>query len=72
MAPSEWQSAMRKDTIKADKSGTIDEVSQRLLLWAKRDGGGLARVEYASEFSREQLLQRLSGEGVELIEIDLP
>ncbi|MGC1528260.1 MAG: tetratricopeptide repeat protein [Phormidesmis sp.] len=72
MAPSEWQSAMRKDTIEADKSGTIDEVSQRLLLWAKRDGGGLARVEYASEFSREQLLQRLSGEGVELIEIDLP
>ncbi len=67
MAPSNSQGAI--DTSSAN---TIDGVSQRLLLWARRDGGGLARVEYASEFSRERLLQQLRGEGVAIIEIDLP
>ncbi|MEM8502300.1 MAG: tetratricopeptide repeat protein [Cyanobacteria bacterium P01_D01_bin.1] len=55
-----------------DQAGTIDQVSQRLLLWARRDDKGLARVEYASEFSRRELLQRLKSEGVLPIEINLP
>ncbi|MEO1387358.1 MAG: tetratricopeptide repeat protein [Cyanobacteria bacterium J06634_6] len=47
-------------------------VGRRLLLWARRDGGRLARVEYASEFDRERLLQWLKGEGIEIVDIDLP
>jgi tetratricopeptide (TPR) repeat protein len=35
------------------------EVLQRLLLWARREGRGLARVEYSSEFARLRLEQRL-------------
>ncbi|MGB3765063.1 MAG: hypothetical protein WA947_00765, partial [Phormidesmis sp.] len=57
-------------------AGSIVEVSGRLLLWANRDGRGLARVEYSSEFSRQQVLQRLQSElakrGVELTNIELP
>jgi tetratricopeptide (TPR) repeat protein len=42
-----------------DLPGSIAEVSQRLLLWAVRQGGGLARVEYSSEFARQQVEQQL-------------
>ncbi len=57
-------------------SGSIAEVSKRLLLWANREGSGLARVEYGSEFSRQQVLQALQSSlaeaGTELTIIDLP
>ncbi|MEL6160253.1 MAG: tetratricopeptide repeat protein [Cyanobacteria bacterium J06623_5] len=52
--------------------GTVEAVCQRLSLWAGREEGGLARVEYASEFSRQTVLQQLASEGVEFTEIDLP
>jgi hypothetical protein len=39
--------------------GSIHEVNQRLLLWARREGGGLARVEYSSEFARQRVEQQL-------------
>ncbi|MGB3292273.1 MAG: tetratricopeptide repeat protein [Phormidesmis sp.] len=56
--------------------GSIAEVSQRLLLWANRQGSGLARVEYSSEFSRQRVLEALKSSlaetGVELTSIELP
>ena len=39
--------------------GSITEVSQRLALWARRAPQGFARVEYSSEFSRQQVLTAL-------------
>jgi tetratricopeptide (TPR) repeat protein len=41
---------------------SVDDVCQRLLLWGNREGGGLARVEYSSEFDRQRVVQRLRGE----------
>ncbi|PZO48551.1 MAG: tetratricopeptide repeat-containing protein [Phormidesmis priestleyi] len=56
--------------------GSIDEVCQRVLLWGQREGGGLARVEYSSEFDRQRVVQRLQRElaqaGVAWTEIVLP
>ncbi len=56
--------------------GSIDDVCQRLLLWGRREGGGLARVEYSSEFDRQRVVQRLQGElaqaGIAWTEIKLP
>ncbi|MGB3299597.1 MAG: tetratricopeptide repeat protein, partial [Phormidesmis sp.] len=56
--------------------GSAAEVSQRLLLWAKRDGSGLARVEYSSEFSRQQVVQALqtalAEAGIGFTVIELP
>ena len=72
MAPSNSQNAIDIYKKGADKEGSIEIVSRRLLLWARREGGGLARVEYASEFSRRELLQRMQGAGIKLTEIDLP
>ena len=40
-------------------TGSIREVSRRLLLWAKREGGSLAQVEYVSEFARQKVEQQL-------------
>jgi tetratricopeptide (TPR) repeat protein len=40
-------------------AGSVAEVRQRLLLWARRPGGGLARVEYSSEFARQQVVQQM-------------
>ena len=57
-------------------AGSIREVSGRLLLWAKREGGSLAQVEYVSEFARRKVEQRLRDEliaaGVLISTIDLP
>ena len=39
--------------------GSIIDTTQRLRLWAGRSGGGLARVEYSSEFSRQRVMQAL-------------
>jgi len=54
------------------EDGSISQVSARLLLWAKRDLGGVARVEYASEFSRQDVLRRLAAGDVEVKTIELP
>ena len=58
------------------QAGSVAEVSQRLLLWARRDGGGLARVEYSSEFARQQVMQRLQAslaqDGIALTVVALP
>ncbi|PZO10268.1 MAG: tetratricopeptide repeat-containing protein [Leptolyngbya foveolarum] len=52
------------------------DVQRRLLLWADRTGRGLARVEYSSEFSRQQILQSLKSDLAErditLTVIELP
>ncbi len=57
-------------------AGSIEDVCQRLLLWGKQEGGGLARVEYSSEFDRQRVVQRLRGElaqaGVAWTDVDLP
>lgn len=55
-----------------DNQGSVEAVCQRLALWAKREGSGLARVEYASEFSRQTVLQQLAAEGIDCAEIELP
>jgi tetratricopeptide (TPR) repeat protein len=39
--------------------GSINDITQRLLLWGKRTGMGLLRVEFSSEFARQEVLQRL-------------
>jgi tetratricopeptide (TPR) repeat protein len=43
-------------------SGSIADVAARLLLWAGRSGKGLAQVEYSSEFSRQQVVERVEAE----------
>ncbi len=57
-------------------AGSIRDVSGRLLLWAKREGGSLAQVEYVSEFARQQVEQQLrdgmATAGVAVDEILLP
>ncbi|WP_051463646.1 tetratricopeptide repeat protein [Leptolyngbya sp. PCC 6406] len=56
--------------------GTIADISRRLALWAQRDSSGLVRVEYSSEFARQQVMQRLQAlltpQGIPLKEIGLP
>ncbi|NJN21883.1 MAG: tetratricopeptide repeat protein [Leptolyngbya sp. RL_3_1] len=56
--------------------GTIDDVTQRLLLWIRRRASGLAKVEYSSEFSRQAVLDRLQPEletlNIPFYEIQLP
>jgi len=77
MAPSSPSSSDRIG-IEAGQTGagSIREVSERLLLWAKRDGGSLAQVEYVSEFARQQVEQRLRNgllaAGVAITSIELP
>ncbi|MGB7250727.1 MAG: tetratricopeptide repeat protein, partial [Phormidesmis sp.] len=57
-------------------AGSIAEVRERLRLWSGREGRGLARVEYSSEFSRQQVVQHLQSalaeSGIELASIELP
>ena len=40
-------------------TGSIIDIQNRLLLWANRPEQGLARVEFASEFSRQQVIRSL-------------
>lgn len=40
--------------------GSIDEISKRLALWARRNPQGLVRVEYSSEFARQRVVQQLT------------
>jgi hypothetical protein len=49
--------------------GSINDITQRLLLWGKRTGMGLLRVEFSSEFARQEVLQRLQ---TELAQIKVP
>jgi tetratricopeptide (TPR) repeat protein len=46
--------------------GSINDITQRILLWGKRPGMGLLRVEFSSEFARQEVLQRLQSELVQL------
>ena len=59
-----------------ERAANIDEVCQRLRLWAARDGRGLARVEYSSDFSRQKVLSQLAPalaeKGIALTTIELP
>jgi tetratricopeptide (TPR) repeat protein len=56
--------------------GSIEDISRRLALWARRDSSGLVRVEYSSEFARQQVMQRLQAllksQGIPLEELALP
>ncbi len=56
--------------------GSIIDIQNRLILWANRSHQGLARVEFASEFSRQQVLQAVrtavTAQGLSFNEIVLP
>jgi tetratricopeptide (TPR) repeat protein len=56
--------------------GSIADISARLLLWSKRAGRGLARVEFSSEFSRQRVVGHLKDElaqrQISFAEIQLP
>ncbi|MBW4467288.1 MAG: tetratricopeptide repeat protein [Pegethrix bostrychoides GSE-TBD4-15B] len=56
--------------------GTIDDLAQRLTRWGLRQTGGLLRVEYSSEFARQQVMQQvkqaLQAQQISLEEISLP
>jgi tetratricopeptide (TPR) repeat protein len=59
----------------AEIGSTID-IQNRLILWANRSHEGLARVEFASEFSRQQVVQAVrsavTAQGLGFDEIVLP
>jgi tetratricopeptide (TPR) repeat protein len=42
--------------------GSINDITKRLLIWGKRPGMGLTRVEFSSEFARQEVLQQLQAE----------
>jgi hypothetical protein len=58
------------------ETGSISDISRRLILWGRRSDQGMARVEYSSEFARQQVTQQLqaalSEVGVTYREISLP
>jgi tetratricopeptide (TPR) repeat protein len=58
------------------ETGSIVDIQNRLILWANRSHEGLARVEFASEFSRQQVVQALrsavTAQGLGFDEIVLP
>jgi tetratricopeptide (TPR) repeat protein len=56
------------DSLQSDELqyGSINDITQRLLLWGKRTGMGLIRVEFSSEFARQAVLQRLQSELAQL------
>ena len=41
------------------ETGSISDISRRLILWGRRSDRGMARVEYSSEFARQQVTQQL-------------
>ncbi len=58
------------------ETGSIIDIQNRLILWANRSHEGLARVEFASEFSRQQVVQAVrlavTNQGLGFDEIVLP
>jgi tetratricopeptide (TPR) repeat protein len=58
------------------ETGSIVDIQNRLILWANRSHQGLARVEFASEFSRQQVVQAVrsavTAQGLGFDEIVLP
>jgi tetratricopeptide (TPR) repeat protein len=42
--------------------GSINDITKRLLIWGKRPGMGLTRVEFSSEFARQEVLRQLQAE----------
>ena len=58
------------------QAGSVEDISRRLGLWAKRDTTGIVRIEYSSEFARQRVMQclktDLSDQGLSLTEIMLP
>ncbi len=58
------------------KSGSITQVTQRLLLWAQRRAPVLLRVEFVDELARKQVVQNLKDElqnnEIPVHEIELP
>jgi tetratricopeptide (TPR) repeat protein len=58
---SEQSSPSEQPVTASSGTGSIVEVQQRLMLWARRPGGGLARVEYSSEFARQRVVQQMQG-----------
>jgi tetratricopeptide (TPR) repeat protein len=46
--------------------GSINDITKRLLIWGKRPGMGLTRVEFSSEFARQAVLQRLQADLAQL------
>lgn len=53
---------MAQSKITELKTGSVAEVSQRLALWLRRSPKGFARVEYSSEFSRQQVMGKLQAQ----------
>ena len=58
------------------EGGSIEEVSERLKSWCTRNDRGLARVEWDSVYSRQDVVDRvkrsLDSLGIPLVEIGLP
>ena len=58
------------------ETGSIIDIKKRLVLWARRSPKGLARVEFASEFSRQRVVQQvrsaLAEQNIPFHEIALP
>ncbi len=58
------------------ETGSIIDIQNRLLLWANRPEQGLVRVEFASEFSRQQVIkflrEALTAKQLSFDEIELP
>jgi tetratricopeptide (TPR) repeat protein len=58
------------------ETGSIKDIKGRLVLWARRSPKGLARVEFASEFSRQRVVQQvrsaLTEQKIPFHEINLP
>jgi tetratricopeptide (TPR) repeat protein len=58
------------------ETGSMIDIQNRLILWANRSHEGLARVEFASEFSRQQVVEAVqsavTAQGLGFDEIVLP
>jgi tetratricopeptide (TPR) repeat protein len=58
------------------ETGSIIDIKKRLVLWARRSPKGLARVEFASEFSRQRVVQQvraaLAEQNIPFYKITLP
>jgi tetratricopeptide (TPR) repeat protein len=58
------------------ETGSMIDIQNRLILWANRSHEGLARVEFASEFSRQQIVEAVrsavTAQGLGFDEIVLP